>query len=249
METWIRVNTKEQLDAVRESQVSYQHLILDAALAKEAKTPAGDGVRVYLQLPDVLRQKQKETIETMLDQASSFDGVVVKNLDELGLLLKRKEQLPVIADAFLYAYNRDAICFYRELVPDMKFICSEELTDKEAASLMDDPKAFLYKIYGYQPVMITAQCFRKNDKACDSAHGRTELRDESGNTLHAVADCDLCHTVLYNSVPTSMLDKDTSAYENILYDLTIESAEEVKEILQSRQCKSYTRGHHLSPVD
>ena len=249
METWIRVKTKEQLEAVRKSQVHIDHLILDAAVISTAPDlcALAAGAKIYLQMPDVLRQNKKEKIKTLLDKASSYDGLVVRNLDELGLLLERKAQdhFAIIGDAFLYAYNHDAIRFYRELVPDMKFICSEELTDKEAKELMDEKEAFIYKVYGYQTVMITAQCFRKNGGACK----QTDLRDETGNILYAENDCSLCHTVIYNGVPTSMLDKDTSEYANILYDFTIEDKETVKRILETKQCSSYTRGHHLSPVD
>ena len=253
METWIRVKTKEQLEAVKESQVHMDHLILDAALVLAAPDlfARAAGTKFYLQLPDVLRQNQKEQIKALLKKVSACDGLVVKNLDELGLLLEMgaQEQFAIIGDAFLYAYNRDAISFYRELVPEMRFICSEELTDKEANSLMDDTEAFIYKVYGHQTVMITAQCFRKNSGVCRRTCGQTDLQDETGNILYAKNDCDLCHTLIYNGVPTSMLDKDTSEYANILYDFTVEDAETVKRILTLKQCSNYTRGHHLSPVD
>lgn len=253
METWIRVKTKEQLAAVRNSQVRVDHLILDAAfvLAEPEFNSLAAEMKTYLQLPDVLRQNKKEAVKALLDKASACDGLVVKNLDELGLLLEMhaQERFAIIGDAFLYAYNRDAIRFYRELVPEMKFICSDELTDKEAKELMDDKEAFIYKVYGYQTVMITAQCVRKNRGACKQSCGRTDLRDETGNILYAENDCDLCHTVIYNGVPTSMLDKDTREDTNILYDFTIEETETVKRIFETKQCSSYTRGHHLSPVD
>ena len=259
METWIRVKTKEQLEAVQNAKVPFGHLLLPAALLpEEGSLPLFAEAKIYLQLPDVLRQNKKEQIRSMLKKAS-FDGIVVKNLDELGLVLEwqkeRKGQRPpvVIADAFLYAYNREAIRFYRDRIPDMRFMCSEELTDKEEKELRADASAFLYKIYGYQTVMVTAQCFRKNRAGCARAgqegSQRMCLRDESGNILYAECDCSLCQTIIYNGVPTSMLDKDVSGYENIFYDFTIEDAATVKKILQVRQCERYTRGHHFLPVE
>lgn len=266
MEIWIRVKTEEQLQAVLESQVKAKHLILDAALIftspdclRMIHRQAADS-KVYLQLPDVLRQNRKGQIEKLLEQAKDCVGLVIKNLDELGLILDKQmqEQFEIIGDAFLYAYNNDALRFYRELVPEMKFIYSDELTDKEAGSLTGDRTTFLYKIYGYQEVMITAQCFLKNTGNCMQSKqagsklaqsGRMELRDETKNNLHAESICDLCHTVIYNGVPTSMLDKITDEYENLLYDFTIEDADTVKEILETKQCHNYTRGHHLTPID
>ena len=115
---------------------------------------------------------------------------------------------------------------------------------KEAGDLAGDKNAFLYKVYGYQEVMITAQCFFKNNGNCMRSKqagsemaqsGRMTLRDETKNNLYAESFCDLCHTVIYNGVPTSMLDKI--------------KAETVKEILETKQCSTYTRGHHLTPID
>ena len=266
MEIWVRVKTEEQLQAVLESQVHPKYLILDAALFSAAPhcvqmvNRQAAETKVYLQLPDVLRQNRKGKIEKLLEQASGCAGLVIKNLDELGLVLEKRmqEQLEIIGDAFLYAYNNDALRFYRELIPEMKFIYSDELTDKEAGDLAGDKNAFLYKVYGYQEVMITAQCFFKNSGNClrskqagseMAQSGRMTLRDETKNNLYAESFCDLCHTVIYNGVPTSMLDKIKEEYENLLYDFTIEDAETVKEILETKQCSTYTRGHHLTPID
>ena len=228
MEIWVRVKTEEQLQAVLESQVHPKHLILDAALFSAAPhcvqmvNRQAAETKVYLQLPDVLRQNRKGQIEKLLEQASG------------------------------------SLRFYRELIPEMKFIYSDELTDKEAGDLAGDKNAFLYKVYGYQEVMITAQCFFKNNGNCMRSKqagsemaqsGRMTLRDETKNNLYAESFCDLCHTVIYNGVPTSMLDKIKEEYENLLYDFTIEDAETVKEILETKQCSTYTRGHHLTPID
>ena len=266
MEIWVRIKTEEQLQAVMESQVNAKRLILDAALfsvtpdcVQMIHRQAAD-TKVYLQLPDILRQNRKGQIEKLLEQAKGCAGLVIRNLDELGLILEKQmqEQFELIGDAFLYAYNNDALRFYRELIPEMKFIYSDELTDKEAGSLAGGKSVFLYKVYGYQEVMITAQCFLKNTGNCMRSKqagskvaqsGWMELRDETKNNLHAESICDLCHTVIYNGVPTSMLDKITDKYENLLYDFTIEDADTVKEILEAKQCHNYTRGHHLTPID
>ena len=79
--------------------------------------------------------------------------------------------------------------------------------------------------------------------------GRMTLRDETKNNLFAENICDLCHTVIYNGVPTSVMDKVTEEYENLLYDFTIEDARTVKAVLETKQCSIYTRGHHLTPID
>ena len=112
MEIWVRVKTEEQLQAVLESQVHPKYLILDAALFSAAPhcvqmiSRQAAETKVYLQLPDVLRQNRKGQIEKLLEQASGCAGIVIKNLDELGLVLEKRmqEQLEIIGDAFLMLF-------------------------------------------------------------------------------------------------------------------------------------------------
>ena len=172
MTTWIRIKTEEQLQAALESTMQSQCLIIDGACKTDLQTirqETGADCKIYLQLPDVLRQKRKEPVRTLLQHAEGFDGLVLKNLDELGLILEEhaEQRFEIIADAFLYAYNKDAIRFYRDLIPNLRFMYSDELTDREAGVLADG----IYKIYGYQQVMITAQCFYKNYVGCDAGEG------------------------------------------------------------------------------
>ncbi|MBO4835395.1 MAG: hypothetical protein J5483_04710 [Lachnospiraceae bacterium] len=261
MTTWIRIKTEEQLRAALESNAQFRCLIIDHACKMDLQAirqEIGADCKIYLQLPDVLRQKRKEQIQTLLQQAEGFDGLVIKNLDELGLILEAHadQRFEIIADAFLYAYNTDALQFYRDLIPNLRFMCSDELTDREAGVLAEHGEEFLYKVYGYQQVMITAQCFYKNYVGCDATEDLTDdrrhlltLRDEAGNDFYAVSECGQCYSVIYNGVPTSMLDKDTSEYENLLYDFTIENAEQVRQVLEENTCGAYTRGHHRMGVD
>ena len=123
MTTWIRVKTEEQLRAALESTIQFQCLIIDGACKTDLQAirqETGADCKIYLQLPDVLRQKRKEQVRTLLQQAEGLDGLVIKNLDALGLILEEhaEQRFEIIADAFLYAYNRDALRFYRELIPD-----------------------------------------------------------------------------------------------------------------------------------
>ena len=272
MRNWIRIKTEEQLRAALESSKEFQCLIVDCAcmagnnaetgnagkvdlrmLRQEiGKHRDGQDCRLYLQLPDVLRQKRKELVQTLLRQAEGFDGLVIKNLDELGLVLEAGagQRYEIIADAFLYAFNNESIRFYREQVPNLRFLYCDELTDREAGRLDGKKEDFIYKIYGYQPVMITAQCFYKNYYGCDRGkRAQVTLHDEAGNLFYAVSECGQCYSVIYNGVPTSMLDQNTDDYENILYDFTIETAEQVRQILEENTCGAYTRGHHRAGVD
>ena len=81
-------------------------------------------------------------------ELGSFDGVMIRNYDELGILKKLDYKGLVIADASLYAYNDNAFDFYRENMGDVCFMCSNELTLDEIHGLSYTHKA-LWSSEGY----------------------------------------------------------------------------------------------------
>lgn len=238
--------------------------------------------KFFLQLPDVLREKKAESVKSLAEKALRFDGVVIKNQDEIGLLKEvfaaseMPEDFAVIGDSFLYAYNSDAVAFYKSFYPQMKFVLSDELTDREAAELIKlaemrgaaVPSDFIYKAYGFQPLMITNQCMNRNYAGC--AKPLMEFADEKRNHFYISSECGQCYDIVYNGQPTVMLDKIVRTpngfniagyrYQSILLDFTIESEEEIDGILWSffeylegndepLEFPKLTRGHHAKGVE
>lgn len=222
--------------------------------------------RFFLQLPDVLREKKSGSVKQLAEKGLLFDGIAVKNPDELGLLAEPefKENLrELIGDAFLYAYNSEAIAFFRSLFPGMRFILSDELTDREAEELIAsasgqgiaEPEDFIYKIYGYQPLMITNQCMNRNYAGCMKP--LMQFADEKRNRFFISSECGQCYDIVYNGQPTVMTDKLNSAFKNILFDFTIEDDGEIRRILNGFLSgdkasvfipEKLTRGHHFKGV-
>lgn len=204
---------------------------------------------VYLCLPDVARQSRSASIERMISGLPEGTGLAVRNLDELGILKQMHFEGPLIGDAFLYAYNREAILFYLEHFPKMQFILSDELTDRELKDLTgEEQDRFLYKIYGYQPLMITNQCMSRNYTDCREK--KLAFADSKGNRFTAVSSCSQCVSTIYNGKCTSMLDKSEEIpYRNLLIDLTIEEKKEASQILRGRAPEDVTRGHHYKGID
>lgn len=112
--------------------------------------------------------------------AGMTDGIYVKNIDELGLLKEYGYKGTVLLDSFLYAYNDEAIRFYKDTFDNVIFVGSVELTHHELESLCTGT---VERLYGYQPVMITAQCFINNylDGCGYNRSKRFSFRDEKGN--------------------------------------------------------------------
>lgn len=248
---YIRVKTSGQLQAVREWM---EQEGTSATLLAEYEL-AGAGIMqegMYLCLPDAGRQSRISSIREMILALPCGAGVLVRNLDELGLLLETGFQGPVIGDSFLYAYNSEALSFYEECFPGMQFILSDELTDRELEELIRKSalpsERFIYKAYGFQPLMITNQCLSRNYTDCR----KKELRftDQKGASFTAVSRCSQCTSVIYNGLCTYMLDRtEEMGFSNILLDFTLESPGETTNILKGQVPGNYTRGHHYKGID
>ena len=287
-ETYIRVKNKIQLQAAVNSEVA-DVLLLDFGCASvdiAAMKIEHPQTKFYLQLPDVLREKKAVSVKKIAEKALSFDGIVIKTFDEIALVnevLAEKSDVKdqgfdkwqIIGDAFLYAYNTEALAFYKNFFPNMKFILPDELTDREIMQLIESAKEkgiaersdFIYKVYGYQPLMITNQCLNRNYTGCEKP--LLQFADEKKNQFYISSECGQCYDIVYNGQPTVMLDKmeatdagfeiEGTVFNNILLDFTVETENEMDLVLGmigNEQLSvnvperfRLTRGHHYKGVE
>jgi len=295
----IRVRTEEQLKAVTESAVPFEQVIVPIGPAlKSADQLYKNGVHIFVQLPWATRQNKTDLIAADIIEALNLieqhklHGMVLTNLDEIGLVRQFLCETPyeiipeILGDSYLYAYNSEALDFYRNFFPKMKFILSDELTDVETGEMLDGLKLknktesaeykkqtenesqknvfddFLYKIYGYQQLMITNQCLMRNHKGCETQNRNKQMqfRDEKGNAFFSAPECRYCYSVIYNGVPTYMMDRVYEVpYNNLLVDFTLEDYSAAKKILRDTASVingesvkpegGYTRGHHYNGVE
>ncbi len=209
------VKTEEQLKAALES--SYVEAVyLDMELVWDKPKETADtcrrtGKRCYVALPYIFREKVRASIEGVFLQiaAAGFDGMLCRNLDELGYLKSKGYRGEILSDYMLYGMNREAEAFLRK---DSSWGCAPvELNARELKSL-DLSKCDLV-VYGYIPLMITAQCMRKNLKGECPQKGlgngsRLYLKDRYGKRFEMVSECRWCYSLLYNSLPLNLLDQE-----------------------------------------
>lgn len=249
----VSVKTKEQLEIIKNFKI-VETVLIDYNIAYDVETKANrDGKRYLLTLPDILREKNVKSTRKLLSVAGRYDGIVIKNVDQVGFLLDEKYTGAIIFDSFLYAYNDPALSFYEEIFDNIYFISSAELTHNETARLS---KATIEKLYGYQPVMITAQCFAGNYKnQCGCNKLKFSFKDENNNKYYGINYCSECYSVIYNGVPTNNIDKIALTNGNgYLIDFTIEDEGQTVKVMEqvtgvAVNTGEFTRGHYFKGID
>ena len=192
---YVSVKTMEQFQIVNNYEF-VRHIIIDYNIIREAEVgKMNSEKKIYVAFPDILRENKKHNMKDLYFLAGMTDGIYVKNIDELGLLKEYGYKGTVLLDSFLYAYNDEAIRFYKDTFDNVIFVGSVELTHHELESLCTGT---VERLYGYQPVMITAQCFINNylDGCGYNRSKRFSFRDEKGNRFFSVNNCRDCYSII-----------------------------------------------------
>ena len=198
--------------------------------------------------------RQKKEMMSILEQ---FDGLLIKNLEEMEYLQDMGYRGKIALDANLYIWNSRAMRFWKKENIDW-ITLPEELTDQELRQVQGGMPGEMI-VYGYTPLMVTAQCFQKNTTGCRKMRKTLQLKDRKNKYFTVKNDCSFCYNVLYNSAATELadLEKTVAAIHPASYRLsfTTESAAQVREVLQRyrealiehREVKApedeFTRGH------
>lgn len=189
---------------------------------------------------------------------NDYEGYMFRNLETFFIFKKNDIPLKkVIFDNHIYTYNNYSYEYYKELGVNL-MTASYEHNLKE---LGDMPKKDMaVNVYGYIPIMQSANCIRKTMGKCDTnfkKDARTDfdiIKDRLGNKLKYVCNCRYCYNILYNNVPLSLYEEIFSlinyGFRRFRLNFTIEDGEEVKKILRfyleddlSLSPKDYTKGH------
>ena len=91
-------------------------------------------------------------------------------------------------------------------------------------------------IYGYLPVMISAQCVVKTAGRCTHSPGITFLTDRLGSRFPVKNQCTYCYNVIYNTLPLYLgMQKEEIrrlAPRMLRIQFSIETKEQTREILE-----------------
>lgn len=256
----VYVRTSEQLKIVNNCSF-VNNIIIDYNICYncDVKSIQSKDKKYIAGLPYVLRDDGISGVLSLIKD-KDFSGVMVFNMDELGLLKYASYGGIIVASSFLYAYNRCAIKYYSSLFPDIAFIMSDELTEKE---LQETGLTGIRKCYGHQPLMITSQCFHKNYGSCPSDE-ILYLEDEIGNAFYAAPCCSLCYNIIYNGIPTYIGEYAaryaSGSISGVFIDLSVEDGTKtvhimdvIERILSGKENTdfdtAFTGGHYKRGID
>lgn len=207
--------------------------------------------KVYLMLPTIFRADSSDyfvTIAKELDKVS-FEGFVVKNYEELYLTENLFTDKKIILDHNMYTFNdvSKSAFFEHGVSGDTVPL---ELNSREIMHRNNIGSQMI--VYGYYPLMTTANCVHKNTKGCDKKQKLIYLKDRYNKSFAVCNNCKECYNTIYNSLPT-MLTKNISKLKeagirSFRYSFTIETTKQIKAVMDDKVAE-YTNGHYKRGVE
>lgn len=203
--------------------------------SEDVKRCRESGKESWYVMPWIFREEKRnyflhmEKCRHILEQ---FDGILVKNLEEIQYLQQISYCGKIALDHNMYIWNREAVSFWQKENIDWMTL-PVELTDQEMRPLSSARREMI--VYGYAPLMVTAQCFQKNTTGCRKKRKILHLKDRKGKYFPIKNDCSFCYNILYNSTVTELADQSRSisqiAPESVRLSFTIEDARQTREVL------------------
>ena len=174
-------------------------------LAVEAAAMTHDaGKEFYLAMPYILRNDTKKLCLSKSQKLkSAADGFLVRNMETLLMLRKAGFDQPCISDYNMYCMNDRAGRVYEQMMDQVTL--PVELNRREIAGLQSAVNSEMI-VYGYQPLMVSAQCLMKTTGKCTKELGYYELEDRRHKKFLVHNVCAFCYNLIYNSVPLYLMD-------------------------------------------
>ncbi|MCU6761299.1 Uncharacterized protease yhbU precursor [uncultured Roseburia sp.] len=244
----VLIRQKNQLNAVLEASFVNTVLIetdcfhtqqeLSDAVLKIQNT----GKEAFFCLPPTVR---KQTVSRYLDWEQKFweqfDGVLARSYDGLGFALHAlPRSVTIHTDYGLYAMSDTAGTAFLESGA-ANITAPLELNEKELRD-WDNRRAELV-IYGWIPLMVTAQCLYKNFDRCyknkPAADRELYLKDRYLKKFLITRNCKDCYNVIYNSQPLYLMHHSAKIsdmkFQSLRIEFLSESEQEIKRIFMDYQ--------------
>lgn len=222
------------------------------------------GKECFYIMPWIFREQAEAYYESagVMSALEKFDGILIKNVDEYQFLKKNGYKKQLAADYNLYTWNREACKFWEERSIDYDTV-PLELNAAEIRKRGCVGSELL--VYGYVPLMVSAQCQLKNASGCRHQSRTVYLKDRKKKQFAVRNQCTFCYNLIYNSTPLALLENADEILamgpQGIRLQFTAEDGESIARIVQSyirtfyeREPAGYvpeefTRGHFKRKVE
>lgn len=238
-ETMKQAETAWSHEEVRGLYLPYS--VMEQAIGREIQNQK----ELYLALPYITREQAPEHFFETAGEwiEKGMKGFLVRNLESYGMLRALGLERYTVLDATMYTWNNEAVDFW-EKQKILKNTVPLELKEAEMRHRNNQHSELI--VYGYIPLMQSAQCVRRNLSSCDMQEGSMVLKDRYEKEFTAVCVChpwktgttgkkERCYNIIYNSLPYGLLKeaKQVAALgmQSLRISLTMENAEETEKIL------------------
>ena len=216
------------------------------------------GKNYYLALPYIFRKNTNEFFDKYISEINNIGikGFVIRNTEELQWTRTYFKNAEIIIDHNQYTYNDLAKKMYFDNGVTFDTV-PFELNFSEINKRNNINSICI--VYGYYPIMTSAQCVHKNSVGCDKTKQITYLKDRYNKSFPVINNCNECYNTIYNSLPT-VLFKNMSKLKNcgissFRFDFTIESPKQIEIVVNSFVTDDYivlpeyTNGHFKRGVE
>ena len=272
----VSVEQPDALDAVLEADF-VKRIYLDGAmlfppesaqkLRQSIARIKSAGKEAYYAFPFIFRERTRERFETEWENIKKAcpDGYLIKSYDALGFCEKMK--IPAderILDHNMYTWSDAAKAAY-QAIGIKNDTAPVELNRHELLERTNSDSELI--LYGYLPLMVSAQCVHANMEGCDRMRSVRYLKDRYHKLFAVKNNCNDCYMILYNSSPLSLLHQKQEigkmGFAGYRLQFTNETGEQVKKVLtlyrelwlEGKDVRSvpyledYTNGHFKRGVE
>lgn len=263
------VSNREQLEAVLDGDgitdiyletISYSknHFILELSRDIQMIEDSGRDISVYLALPVIFRNATYDFYKSLAENIKKLPikGFLIRNYEELGWVKREFAEYEMILDHNMYTYNDYAVSAFAECCGARNTV-PLELNRREIIYRENSYSEMI--VYGYYPLMTSAQCIHKNTAGCNRNSVTTYLKDRYQVEFPAVNYCNECFNMIYNSLPTMLISEMSelkkAGISDFRLNFTIERKAEVERIWNlltssgEEQKRKMTKGHYKRGVE
>lgn len=242
----VLISTQSQFDtALRYPEISRIY-INDGLSARITKTQlemmiagAHDaGKEIFLALPSILRHEENDRMLHRIKLYGEMtDGVLVRSVEGFLLFKEASAKFKRMLDCNVYTWNQSAKHFWKNQQAD-ELTVPEELNFRELSERGCAGDEMI--VYGYRPLMTTAQCLTKTTGHCQKIQQKNTigwLTDRKDKHMMVERHCEGCYNTIYNSqvlVLLDELDKIRSLdMHAVRLEFTTENQHEMKKVIDA----------------